>query len=175
MPAGKSRQAKIPVMMMEMIIRSSQITSRCQNFTGTSVPMQQGTKEARKMMEETGRTASMKRSLMLHSPAATSRAGTVTSTREIIAPVQAVVSSAPVKPKMRKKGQKISMNWNAVPGARGRCKVSKRSFKNRDSKDLWTNDIDKFYAPEDSDLPFQTNNLPQQNAPATGGYTVGKF
>ena len=77
----------------------------------------------------------------------------------------------------RKKGQRVSMNWNAVPGARGRCKVSKRSFKNRDGKELWTNDIDKFYEPKDSDLPFRTDNLPQGNsmnggAPAWQG---GKF
>lgn len=75
----------------------------------------------------------------------------------------------------RKKGQRVSMNWNAVIGSKGRCKVSKRSFKSKDGqKDLWTNDIDKFYAPEGSDLPFQTNNLPQAN-PAATGYTVGKF
>ena len=27
----------------------------------------------------------------------------------------------------RKKGQRVSMNWNAVIGSRGRCKVTKRS------------------------------------------------
>ena len=79
----------------------------------------------------------------------------------------------------RKKGQKVSMNWNAVIGARGRCKVSKRSFKSKNGGgDLWTNDIDKFYAPEDNDLPYHTNNLPQgspaapQAAPSWQG---GKF
>ena len=78
----------------------------------------------------------------------------------------------------RKKGQKISMNWNAVIGARGRCKVSKRSFKSKNGGgDLWTNDIDKFYAPEDNDLPYQTNNLPQGNpAPqAAPPWQGGKF
>lgn len=73
----------------------------------------------------------------------------------------------------RKKGQRVSMNWNAVTGARGRCKVSKRSFRNKDNKELWTNDIDKFYAPEDKGLPFHTNNPPQSNpAPSWQG---GKF
>lgn len=67
----------------------------------------------------------------------------------------------------RKKGQKVSMNWNAVIGARGRCKVSKRSFKSKNGGgDLWTNYIDKFYAPEDSDLPYNANSLPQ------GGYSA---
>lgn len=77
----------------------------------------------------------------------------------------------------KKKGERVSMNWNAVIGARGRCKVKKRSFKSKNSgEELWTNDIDKFYEPDANagDLPFQTNNLPQGN-PAATGYTVGKF
>lgn len=59
------------------------------------------------------------------------------------------------------------LNWNAIMGARGRCKVSKRSFKSKNSGgELWTNNIDKFYAPEDGDLPYTTGNLPQ------GGYSA---
>ena len=85
----------------------------------------------------------------------------------------------------RKKGQKVSMNWNAVIGARGRCKVSKRSFKSKNGGGyLWTNDIDKFYAPEDSDLPYNAGSLPQgsysapQGNPAPGAapsWQGGKF
>lgn len=78
----------------------------------------------------------------------------------------------------RKKGQRVSMNWNAVIGARGRCKVTKRSFKNKNTgADMWSNDIDKFYAPEENSLPFHTNNLPQTNT-ASGGapsWQGGKF
>lgn len=74
----------------------------------------------------------------------------------------------------KKKGEKVAPNWNAVIGSRGRCKVKKRSFKSKNTgEDLWTNDIEKFYAPADADLPFQTANVPQNTAPA--GYTVGKF
>lgn len=88
----------------------------------------------------------------------------------------------------RQKGQRVSMNWNAVIGARGRCNVSKRSFKNKDNgKELWTNDIDEFYAPDqNSGVPFRTDNLPQatqyqqpayQQPQQAGGYayTPGKF
>lgn len=79
----------------------------------------------------------------------------------------------------RKSGQRVAMNWNAVPGARGRCKVSKRSFKSKDGKELWTNDIDKFYPPTaDSALPFRTDNLPQGSpvqSAANTSYTPGKF
>lgn len=84
----------------------------------------------------------------------------------------------------RKHGQKVAMNWNAVIGARGRCKISKRSFKNKEGKEMWTNDVDKFYEPDSNDLPFRTDNLPQpasvnypvsQPAYQAQGYTPGKF
>ena len=84
----------------------------------------------------------------------------------------------------RKKGQKVSMNWNAVIGARGRCRVSKRSFKSKNGGgELWTNDIDKFYAPEDGDLPFtmgqsQGGYAATQGNPAPGAspsWQGGKF
>lgn len=62
----------------------------------------------------------------------------------------------------RQKGQRVSMNWNAVPGARGRCRVSKRSWE-KDGKTYWANDIEEFYAPEQNgDLPYRTDNLSQQ-------------
>lgn len=96
---------------------------------------------------------------------------------------------------LRQKGQRVRMNWNAVPGARGRCRVSKRSW-DKDGKTYWANDIEEFYPAESGgDLPYRTDNLPQQTyqqhqyqqqsyqppqqgyqQPAqTGGYTHGKF
>lgn len=85
----------------------------------------------------------------------------------------------------RKKGQRVTMNWNAVTGARGRCKVSVRKFTSKTTgKEMETNDIDKFYEP-DADLPFTTPYAgpPAQQQPAytqtsfanQGGYTPGKF
>lgn len=77
----------------------------------------------------------------------------------------------------RQSGQRVAMNWNAVPGATGRCKVSKRSFESKDGKTLWTNDIEKFYPPvqQDSTVPYRTDNLPQNTPAANTGYTAGKF
>lgn len=106
----------------------------------------------------------------------------------------------------RRHGEKVAMNWNAVNGARGRCRVAKRSFKGNDGTDKWTNDIERYLDPAgdgsrttpSSDLPFRTDNYPQQtsggyqqpsyqqvqpqnppyqqpSAPAGGGYTPGKF
>lgn len=98
----------------------------------------------------------------------------------------------------KQKGQKLIPNWNNLIGATGRCKVSKRSFKNKEGKDMETNDIEKFYEPEQSNLPYTVpTNYPQQSpqqpmqsaavqptyqAPqpnyaqqSFGGYTAGKF
>lgn len=79
----------------------------------------------------------------------------------------------------RQSGQRVAMNWNAVIGSRGRCKVSKRSFEsNKDKKILWTNDIDMFYPPQvdtSGNLPYRTDNLPQSAPAAAAGYTPGKF
>lgn len=47
----------------------------------------------------------------------------------------------------RKHGEKISMNWNAVPGSRGRCKVKIRTWKGNDGEDKQNNEIAKFYEP----------------------------
>jgi hypothetical protein len=80
----------------------------------------------------------------------------------------------------KKKGESIVPNWNMILGAKGRCKVSKRSFKNKDDKEMWTNDIDKFYEPASNvapsgGLPFRTDNLPQGGQSSGGGYTPGMF
>ena len=76
----------------------------------------------------------------------------------------------------RQSGQRVAMNWNAVIGSRGRCKVSKRSFEsNKDGKTLWSNDVDKFYPPQ-APANGNTDNQPQSSTPAaTTGYTPGKF
>lgn len=99
----------------------------------------------------------------------------------------------------KQKGQKLVPNWNNLIGATGRCKVTKRSFKNKDGRDMETNDIERFYEPEQhgSDLPYTVPanypQMPQQPQQAVnpqpgyqapqqgyaqqsfGGYTPGKF
>lgn len=49
----------------------------------------------------------------------------------------------------KKKGEKIKMNWQAVPGARGRCKVGIREWYNDSGEKKQSNDIKKFYAKEE--------------------------
>ena len=65
----------------------------------------------------------------------------------------------------RKSGQRVAMNWNAVPGATGRCKVKVRKYT-KNGTEYETNDIDKFYEPSTAQ-PAQQQSF--------GGYTPGKF
>lgn len=45
----------------------------------------------------------------------------------------------------KKKGEKVKMNWNAVIGAKGRCKVKIREWTGTDGEKHKSNDIAKFY------------------------------
>ena len=45
----------------------------------------------------------------------------------------------------KKKGEKIKMNWNAVVGAKGRCKVGVHEWTGTDGEKWQGNDIKKFY------------------------------
>lgn len=49
----------------------------------------------------------------------------------------------------KKKGEKIRMNWNMVPGSTGRCKIEIRDYVNRDGEQRQSNQIKKFYPKED--------------------------
>ena len=61
----------------------------------------------------------------------------------------------------KRKGEPLRMNWNAVIGARGRCKISIRTWKNKDGEDMQSNDIKKFYAPDENAAPVQPNYYQQ--------------
>jgi hypothetical protein len=49
----------------------------------------------------------------------------------------------------KKKGEPLKMNWGAVPGSTGRCKVGIHPYKNRDGEERKSNDIKKFYPKEE--------------------------
>lgn len=82
---------------------------------------------------------------------------------------------------LKRKGEPLRMNWNAVPGAHGRCKITVRSWKGKNGEDMQSNDIKKFYdtydsapqaqqqyqqpAPQQYAQPTQYQQAPQ-NAPA---------
>jgi len=49
----------------------------------------------------------------------------------------------------KKKGEKLKMDWNAVIGATGRCKLSVRTWKHKDSgDDMQSNEIRSFLPKE---------------------------
>lgn len=50
----------------------------------------------------------------------------------------------------KKKGEKFTMNWNAVTGAAGRCKVGIHEFTGDDGKQKRYNQIVRFYPKEDA-------------------------
>lgn len=52
----------------------------------------------------------------------------------------------------RKKGEQLKMNWNTVPGSRGRCKVVQKKNYNNDDKH---NEIARFYEPVQQAQPAQ--------------------
>ncbi len=45
----------------------------------------------------------------------------------------------------RQKGEKITMDWNKVPGSSGRCKVGIRKWTGDDGTERSSNEIKKFY------------------------------
>ena len=55
----------------------------------------------------------------------------------------------------RQHGQKMTMNWNKVPGSKGRCKIDIRTFKKDNGEEQKYNEIKKFYEPKADTGPAQ--------------------
>ena len=47
----------------------------------------------------------------------------------------------------RQKGERLKMDFNAVVGSKGRCKVGTRKWTNDEGKEMTFNEIKKFYEP----------------------------
>lgn len=62
----------------------------------------------------------------------------------------------------KKHGEPVRMNWNAVPGARGRCKVIESEYTTEKGEKRSKNEIEKYY---DYIAP----------APAAEGWKAGTF
>lgn len=100
----------------------------------------------------------------------------------------------------KKKGEKLRMNWNAVVGARGSCKVSINKYKTKNGEERTNNQVDTFYEPtapqqptyqqpttppvqqsnqqapmQQHQAPFPTNNQQPPQVPQQGGFTPGQF
>lgn len=81
----------------------------------------------------------------------------------------------------RQHGQRVNMNWSAVPGAKGRAKIGIREYNGKQY-----NEVKRFLEPAQPGYavpaqPPQTVQPPQQSyqqqsfMPLQGGYTPGKF
>lgn len=68
----------------------------------------------------------------------------------------------------RKHGETLKMNWPAVMGARGRCKVYVDKWQGKDGQPKESNKIKKFVAPKNDAATSST-------APAAGGWKPGSF
>lgn len=69
----------------------------------------------------------------------------------------------------RKKGEKLRMNWTTVTGSKGRCKVGIHKFTGKDGVVRESNEIKKFYEPEEP-LGTQPSSGTSQKT-----YTPGSF
>lgn len=66
----------------------------------------------------------------------------------------------------RQHGQRVAMNWNAVTGARGRCKIGTRVYNGNQY-----NEVKKFLEPNQTQRAPQATQAPQPS----GGWQGGKF
>lgn len=87
----------------------------------------------------------------------------------------------------KKKGEKLRMNWNAVTGARGRCKLIHNKYMAKGEERV-NNQVGKFYQYEEvfgqqqQQQTYQQPNYQQQqqtpfpmNNQQQGGFTPGQF
>lgn len=57
---------------------------------------------------------------------------------------------------LRKHGEQMRMDWNRVQGARGRCKVTVRTYTKKDGGEGKANQIDDFLEPQAAAAPSFT-------------------
>ena len=70
----------------------------------------------------------------------------------------------------RKHGETLRMNWNAVKGKNGRCKVGIRKWTGNDGKEHEANEIVKFLEPDENAV-----TVPDQQEKPARRWTGGQF
>lgn len=93
-------------------------------------------------------------------------AGTIKHNLFLHTRTQGLLSAFFVGIGQKKKGEDFTMNWNAVIGSKGRCKIGIHEWTGNDGNKRSGNEIKKFYEPEEKAAPSQ-----QQS----GGFTPGEF
>ncbi|MBQ5545091.1 MAG: DUF669 domain-containing protein [Clostridia bacterium] len=74
----------------------------------------------------------------------------------------------------KQKGEKVRMNWQAVLGAKGRCKVGVRSYQKQNGEDGLTNEIKKFYEADMPSPPSPSTANAVRSAPKTGALAFAR-
>ncbi|MGN1133788.1 MAG: DUF669 domain-containing protein [Oscillospiraceae bacterium] len=64
---------------------------------------------------------------------------------------------------LKKHGEPLRMNWNAVTGKKGKCHVYVDNYKDKNGNDRQSNKIRKFYAYDEDVTTIQPNNTAAQN------------
>lgn len=80
----------------------------------------------------------------------------------------------------RKHGETLRMNWNAVKGAKGRCKVGVRKWTGNDGKEHENNEITAFLEPPEPAAPQPQGAATYTQPPLTSSaaprtWTPGSF
>lgn len=78
---------------------------------------------------------------------------------------------------MKKHGEPLAMNWNAVPGSTGRCKIKVDNWTNDKGEPRESNKIERFLDPSD-EIPFTVNEpqpVPSAQPSQTAMFTPGQF
>lgn len=66
---------------------------------------------------------------------------------------------------MKQKGEPVRMNWPALIGRSGYCKIGIRAWKKDDGTDAKSNDISRFLAPWDTEYPSGQPQQPAEQVP----------
>lgn len=79
---------------------------------------------------------------------------------------------------LKKKGERVTMNWNAVPGAVGMAEVEVNTYTNKEGKERQNNRVTKFLPAEEAPVePKQTamGGFQPRTRMAEAAYEPGKF
>lgn len=67
----------------------------------------------------------------------------------------------------KKHGERLRMDWNAVPGAKGKCRVAVREYTDRNGNNRTANEVEAFYDHDTSNA----SNAPQTRQETGVGYS----
>lgn len=80
---------------------------------------------------------------------------------------------------MKKHGEPLKMNWTAVTGAKGKCRVYVDTYRKKDGSEGKSNKIKRFYAYDENVTtlsPKANFNQPDNySQPANGSWKAGSF